>query len=187
MGDCSKNITQGGKTFGLNRLECLNSNGLPPLNSKFKDLNLQLHASTTVINPYTFNIQGNTSFSTSIEADVATYQIKCGESVIRGVGITAIGYSSIGFADDKSFGNLDNKMFKNATISSLYVILYSTTSPIWIILLNADVGDTITLETLKNKVIIPKSGKSDGLFRYELDKGINPNWSNNTTYELKLS
>lgn len=46
----------------------MNSNGLPSLNNKFKDLNLQLHASTTVTNPYTFNIRGNTSFSTSIES-----------------------------------------------------------------------------------------------------------------------
>lgn len=48
----------------------MNSNGLPPLNSKFKDLNLQLHASTTVTNPYTFNIQGNCSFSTSVESAI---------------------------------------------------------------------------------------------------------------------
>lgn len=46
----------------------MNSNGLPSLNNKFKDLNLQLHASTTVTNPYTFNIRGNCSFSTSIES-----------------------------------------------------------------------------------------------------------------------
>ncbi len=65
-----QNLAQGGKTFGLNWLECLNSDGLPSLNSKFKDLNLQLHASTTVTNPYTFNIRGNCSFSTSIESAI---------------------------------------------------------------------------------------------------------------------
>lgn len=65
-----QNLTQGGKTFGLNWLECLNSNGLPSLNSKFKDLNLQLHASTTVTNPYTFNIRGNCSFSASVESAI---------------------------------------------------------------------------------------------------------------------
>lgn len=48
----------------------MNSNGLPSLNNKFKDLNLQLHASTTVTNPYTFNIQGNCSFSASVESAV---------------------------------------------------------------------------------------------------------------------
>lgn len=48
----------------------MNSNGLPSLNNKFKDLNLQLHASTTVTNPYTFNIRGNCSFSASVESAI---------------------------------------------------------------------------------------------------------------------
>ena len=49
----------------------MNSNGLPSLTTNsFKDLNLQLHASTTVTNPYTFNIQGNCSFSASVESAV---------------------------------------------------------------------------------------------------------------------
>ena len=70
-GSFPQNLTQGGKTFGLNWLECLNSNGLPSLTTNsFKDLNLQLHASTTVTNPYTFNIQGNCSFSASVESAI---------------------------------------------------------------------------------------------------------------------
>lgn len=42
----------------------------PLLSSQFKDLNLQLHASTNVTNPYTFSIQGNRSFSASIESAI---------------------------------------------------------------------------------------------------------------------
>lgn len=69
----STKLQRGGKTSGLTGLDnCLNNSDIdfPLLSSQFKDLNLQLHASTTVTNPYTFNIRGNTSFSSSIEADI---------------------------------------------------------------------------------------------------------------------
>lgn len=46
--------------------------------NQFKDLNLQLHASTKVTNPYTFSIQGNKSFSGICELDKPSYVIAYG-------------------------------------------------------------------------------------------------------------
>lgn len=69
----STKLQRGGKTSGLTGLDnCLSNSDIdfPLLSSQFKDLNLQLHASTNVTNPYTFSIQGNRSFSTSVEADI---------------------------------------------------------------------------------------------------------------------
>lgn len=69
----STKLQRGGKTSGLTRLDnCLSNSDIdfPLLPSQFKDLNLQLHASTNVTNPYTFGIQGNTSFGASIDADI---------------------------------------------------------------------------------------------------------------------
>ena len=63
-------MQRGGKTSGLTCLDnCLINSDIdfPLLSSQFKDLNLQLHASTNVTNPYTFNIQGNKSFSASVK------------------------------------------------------------------------------------------------------------------------
>lgn len=187
----SQNIQEGGKTFGLNWLECLNSNGLPSLNNKFKDLNLQLHASATVTNPYTFNIQGNCSFNASIEADVATYQITCGTSgTDRPFMSNVIGYSSIGWINiPTKFGTLNNTNLKGATI---YTIIYGVGNahgfPMWQIILDKDIGaDAITLETLNVKVTIPKTGTSDTRTVYQLQyTNIAPQWYNNNTYELKL-
>ena len=69
----STKLQRGGKTSGLTGLDnCLSNSDIdfPLLSSQFKDLNLQLHASTNVTNPYTFSIQGNRSFSASVEADI---------------------------------------------------------------------------------------------------------------------
>lgn len=69
----STKLQRGGKTSGLTCLDnCLDNSDIdfPLLSSQFKDLNLQLHASTTVTNPYTFNIRGNCSFRTSIESAI---------------------------------------------------------------------------------------------------------------------
>lgn len=69
----STKLQRGGKTSGLTCLDnCLDNSDIdfPLLSSQFKDLNLQLHASTTVTNPYTFNIRGNCSFSTSIKSAI---------------------------------------------------------------------------------------------------------------------
>lgn len=69
----STKLQRGGKTSGLTGLDnCLNNSDIdfPLLSSQFKDLNLQLHASTNVTNPYTFSIQGNRSFSASIESAI---------------------------------------------------------------------------------------------------------------------
>ena len=170
----------------------MNSNGLPSLNNKFKDLNLQLHASATVTNPYTFNIQGNCSFNASIEADVATYQITCGtSSTYQPFTAEGIGYSSIGWLyNPTKFGTLNDTNFKGATI---YTIIYGVRGsihglPLWEIILDKDIGaDAITLETLNVKVTIPKTGTSDDRTVYQLlNTNINPQWSNNNTYELKL-
>lgn len=63
-------MQRGGKTSGLTVLDnCLVNSDIdfPLLSSQFKDLNLQLHASTSVTNPYTFSIQGNRSFSASVK------------------------------------------------------------------------------------------------------------------------
>ena len=172
----------------------MNSNGLPSLNNKFKDLNLQLHASTDVTNPYTFNIQGNCSFNASIEADVATYQITCGSGInYRPFTSVATGYSSIGWLSNSTrFGTLNNTNFKGATIYSIvYAEILSGNAhgfPAWQIILDKDIGaDAITLETLNVKVTIPKTGTSDDRTVYALyNTNIDPRWSNNNTYELKL-
>lgn len=69
----STKLQRGGKTSGLTGLDnCLSNSDIdfPLLSSQFKDLNLQLHASTNVTNPYTFNIRGNCSFRTSIESAI---------------------------------------------------------------------------------------------------------------------
>lgn len=69
----STKLQRGGKTSGLTGLDnCLSNSDIdfPLLSSQFKDLNLQLHASTNVTNPYTFSIQGNRSFSASVETDI---------------------------------------------------------------------------------------------------------------------
>lgn len=116
-----QNLAQGGKTFGLNWLECLNSNGLPSLNNKFKDLNLQLHASTTVTNPYTFNIRGNCSFSASVKNN-SEYKLTVGKDVdYIDTGDELYNYSSYyyGFTSG-SMGNLSPMVFNGMEIYGLY-------------------------------------------------------------------
>ena len=69
----STKLQRGGKTSGLTCLDnCLSNSDIdfPLLSSQFKDLNLQLHASTKVTNPYTFSIQGNTSFGAQLESEI---------------------------------------------------------------------------------------------------------------------
>lgn len=69
----STKLQRGGKTSGLTCLDnCLSNSDVdfPLLSSQFKDLNLQLHASTKVTNPYTFSIQGNKSFSAQLESEI---------------------------------------------------------------------------------------------------------------------
>lgn len=69
----STKLQRGGKTSGLTRLDnCLSNSDIdfPLLSSQFKDLNLQLHAGINVTNPYTFSIQGNTSFSAQLESAI---------------------------------------------------------------------------------------------------------------------
>ena len=187
-------MQRGGKTSGLTCLDnCLINSDIdfPLLSSQFKDLNLQLHASATVTNPYTFNIQGNCSFNASIEADVATYQITCGASgTSRPFESRVIGYSSIGWIGNPTkFGTLNNTNFKGATI---YAIIHGVGTangfPLWQIILDKDIGaDAITLETLNVRVTIPKTGTSDTRTVYQLQNtNIAPPWSNNNTYELKL-
>ena len=172
----------------------MNSNGLPSLNNKFKDLNLQLHASATVTNPYTFNIQGNCSFSASVEADVATYQITCGDALVqRPYMASATGYSSIGWISNPAkFGTLNNTNFKGATILRIIVTEALSTNvvgfPTCEIMLDKDIGaDAITLESLNVRITIPKIGASDTSAAYQLKNAKNlPRWYKNKTYELKL-
>lgn len=186
----STKLQRGGKTSGLTGLDnCLDNSDIdfPLLSSRFKDLNLQLHASTNVTNPYTFSIQGNTSFSAQLEPEVATYQIECEESTIRGIGITAIGYSSYGFAEEKAFGAISNNVFKNATIISLYVVLHAQQSPMWVIILAADVEDKITLKTSKYEVVIPKQDYINIGYRYVLNNSVDPNWIEGVTYTVTLN
>lgn len=148
-----QNLTQGGKTFGLNWLECLNSNGLPSLNKKFKDLNLQLHASTTVTNPYTFNIRGNCSFSASVESAVpdtttilgsnyasnpnyftsVSVTIPNGVNVIlvRGTGEIFIDHTGDQYAADLGIGRIDgsNRIIKVYSIDDGVSYSYVKVTP----------------------------------------------------------
>ena len=45
--------------------------------TSLNDINLQLHASSTVSNPYTFSMSSNTSFSASIELGVPEKKLFC--------------------------------------------------------------------------------------------------------------
>lgn len=78
-------------------------------------------------------------------------------------------------------------MFKNATIISLYVVLYAQQSPMWVIILAADVGDKITLKTSKYEVVIPKQDHINVGYRYVLNNSVDPNWVEGVTYTVNLN
>lgn len=104
----STKLQRGGKTSGLTCLDnCLDNSDIdfPLLSSQFKDLNLQLHASTNVTNPYTFSIQGNRSFGANIESaipdtntvlgsnysnDIDTYSISVSVTIPNGVNVILV-------------------------------------------------------------------------------------------------
>lgn len=72
--------------------------------NQFKDIQLQLHATTSsVTNPYTFSIQGNTSFSGICEVDLKN--IKAMMTVGRGFG-------TYGFSNE-SYGSLSPNPLPN--------------------------------------------------------------------------
>lgn len=192
----STKLQRGGKTSGLTCLDnCLSNSDIdfPLLSSQFKDLNLQLHASTNVTNPYTFSIQGNKSFSAQLEPEVATYQITCGGSgTYQPFQTEAIGYSVIGWLNNTaSFGTLNPTVFKGANILA---IIYATAIsnnvngfPAWQIIVNKSVGNAIVLETSGVTVTIPMMGMNGMNYSYTLQNAtIEAPWYPNNTYELKL-
>ena len=83
-GWCLETFTGMWRGEKISGLTCLSNSAAesPLLSSQFKDLNLQLHASSSVANPYTFNIQGNTYFSTikDVEPPDETTVLASGES-----------------------------------------------------------------------------------------------------------
>lgn len=190
----STKLQRGGKTSGLTRLDnCLSNSDIdfPLLSSQFKDLNLQLHASTNVTNPYTFSIQGNKSFSAQLEPEVATYQITCGgANTYRPISSGAIGYSVVGWLNNsRNFGTLNPDVFKGAYICA---ILYATSDnatgfPAWQILVSKSVGNAITLETAGVRVTLPQMGTNGSNYSYTLQNAtVEAPWYGNNTYELKL-
>lgn len=84
-GWCLETFTRIWRRGKISGLACLSNSDAksPLLASQFKDLNLQLHASSIVDNPYTFKIQGNTYFSTlkDVEPSDETTVLVSGESI----------------------------------------------------------------------------------------------------------
>ena len=94
----------------------------PLLASQFKDLNLQLHAGTNVTNPYTFSIQGNTSFSASVEEE-SSKKYKLTVEVYgdyHDVGSEEDNYTTYSYGFVLHRGVLSPTSFKGVTIDSLF-------------------------------------------------------------------
>lgn len=94
----------------------------PLLSSQFKDLNLQLHASTNVTNPYTFSIQGNRSFSASVEEE-SSRKYKLTVEVYgdyHDVGNEEDNYTTYSYGFVLHRGVLSPTSFKGVTIDSLF-------------------------------------------------------------------
>lgn len=164
----------------------------PLLTSQFKDLNLQLHASTTVTNPYTFSIQGNKSFSAQLEPEVVTYQITCGTSyIVRPFQAEAIGYSKIGFLNNtQSFGSLAPGNFKgNLVLGIIYAEGEAHGFPFWQVIVDGDVGETVTLKTGNISISLSKATGTDGNYFYTFqltNLSVAPTWKAGNSYKLTL-
>lgn len=128
----STKLQRGGKTSGLTCLDnCLSNSDVdfPLLSSQFKDLNLQLHASTKVTNPYTFSIQGNTSFSASVESAIPEtttvlyyYDWNDGYDITKDFSITVpLGVTKL-FAYVEGYEGAPYSIIRNTSVNKIWTI-----------------------------------------------------------------
>lgn len=111
--------------------------------NQFKDIQLQLHASSSVSNPYTFNIQGNKSFSGVCELEKTVYVMKTGIIGQSGAGggIVIVRLKSISpntFKDAIIEQILSNYVNQDNTYANTFMEL------------SKKIADTITLEMVES-------------------------------------
>ena len=144
--------------------------------NQFKDIQLQLHATNSVSNPYTFSIQGNKSFSGSCELDKTLYKMNTHILSVSGAGG---GIMHIGYSINNSNTSISPNVLKGATIQSFISTFVNSN---WQftqtrITLSKKIADTITLEI----------AGTENVYVFHANTVSNNNDNNTNTYWSYLS